>query len=108
MIEKLIGKRIKEQRMKCKLTQDELSEMIGISKNHLSAIERGIYRVQIDTLVDIINRLGCSADEIFCDVIDTGYKVRSSRLEDKLEGLSPETQTQILAVVETMIKNSIK
>ena len=68
-----IGRRIQEQRRKNKMTQEQLSEKLGISKNHLSAIERGIYRVQIDTLVMIMNCLGCTADDLFRDVIDRGY-----------------------------------
>lgn len=106
LIEVLIGKRIKEQRKKNKLTQEQLSEKLGISKNHLSAIERGVYRVQIETLVMIINCLGCTADDLFCDVIDKGYMIKSSRLSEKIEKLSPEEQNRILAVVDTLVENA--
>lgn len=108
MIERLIGERIKEQRKKNKLTQEQLSEKLGISKNHLSAIERGVYRVQIETLVMIINSLGCTADDLFCDVIDTGYKIRTNRLSEKIVKLPPEEQNKILAVVSTMVDNASK
>lgn len=108
LIEVLIGKRIKEQRKKNKLTQEQLSEKLGISKNHLSAIERGVYRVQIETLVMIINCLGCTADDLFCDVIDKGYIIKSSRLSEKIEKLSPEEQNRILAVVDTLVENAGK
>ena len=106
LIEVLIGKRIKEQRKKNKLTQEQLSEKLGISKNHLSAIERGVYRVQIETLVMIINCLGCTADDLFCDVIDKGYMIKSSRLSEKIEKLLPEEQNRILAVVDTLVENA--
>ena len=106
LIEVLIGKRIKEQRKKNKLTQEQLSEKLGISKNHLSAIERGVYRVQIETLVMIINCLGCTADDLFCDVIDKGYMIKSSGLSEKIEKLSPEEQNRILAVVDTLVENA--
>ena len=108
LIEVLIGKRIKEQRKKNKLTQEQLSEKLGISKNHLSAIERGVYRVQIETLVMIINSLDCTADDLFCDVIDKGYIIKSSRLSEKIEKLSPEEQNRILAVVDTLVENAGK
>ena len=106
LIEVLIGKRIKEQRKKNKLTQEQLSEKLCISKNHLSAIERGVYRVQIETLVMIINCLGCTADDLFCDVIDKGYMIKSNRLSEKIEKLSPEEQNRILAVVDTLVENA--
>ncbi len=106
MVEKEIGKRIKEYRKKCGLTQEQLAEKIDLSTNHLSAIERGRYGIKPDTLVQIINCIGCTADDIFCDVIDTGYKIRASRLTDLIEKLEPEEQSKIFDVVETMIKNA--
>lgn len=106
MIEKQIGVRIKEQRQKCHLTQEEFSARLGMSKNHYSAIERGLYRVQIETLVAIINSLGCTADDLFCDVIDTGYQIRSCRLSDEIANLTPEEQRRILAVVETLVSDA--
>lgn len=42
MNNKLIGIRIMQKRKELGLNQEKLSEQIGISKNHLSNIERGI------------------------------------------------------------------
>ena len=106
MIEKSVGIRIQERRKACGLTQEQLAEKIDLSPNHLSAIERGVYSIKLDTLVQIINCLGCTADDLFCDVIDSGYKNRASRLTDMLEGLKPEEQSNILDVVQTMIRNA--
>ena len=106
MIEKLIGKRIQEYRAKKGMTQDELAEILGVSTHHLSSLERGVYNIKLEMLVLIINTLGCTADDLFCDVIDSGYKARSSRLADRLEQLSTEEQAKILDVVEVMINNA--
>ncbi|MBE6700020.1 MAG: helix-turn-helix transcriptional regulator [Ruminococcaceae bacterium] len=106
MIEKAIGKRVQEFRKKKKLTQEQMAELVGLSHHHYSTLERGLYSIKLDTLVQIINILGCSADDIFCDVIDNGYKTRASRLSDMLAHLSPEEQAKIFDVVETMIKNA--
>jgi len=106
MIEKQIGARIKEQRQKCHLTQEDFSAQLGMSKNHYSAIERGLYRVQIETLVAIINCLGCTADDLFCDVIDKGYQRRSCRLSDEIANLPPDEQRRILAVVDTLVSSA--
>ena len=106
MIEKAIGKRIQEARKKKGLTQEKLAELIDVTPHFLSALERGIYNIKLDTLVQIINHLDCTADDIFCDVINNGYKSRSSRLSDKIETLSPEEQARIFDVVDAMIKNA--
>ena len=86
------------------MTQEVPAEKLGISKNHLSAIERGVYRVQIETLVMIINCLGCTADDLVCDEVDNGYQIRASRLSEKIEKLPPEEQNRILAVVDTLVE----
>lgn len=106
MIEKSIGKRIQELRKKKKLTQDQLAELIDVTPHFLSSLERGVYNIKLDTLVQIINHLDCSADDIFCDVINNGYKQRASRLSDSIEKLPPEEQNRILDVVEALVKTS--
>ena len=105
-VEKIIGKKIQEQRKKAKLTQEELSEMIDISPHYLSALERGIYNIKLETLVKILNCIGCSADEIFCDLVNKASAARANSLSQKLEMLPIEEQRKIFEVVDTMIKNA--
>lgn len=106
MIQKSIGKNIQFFRKRKGLTQEQLAEKISLSPNHLSAIERGVYQVKLDTLVEIMNCLDCSADDLFADEINCGYKIRASRLSDEIEQLSTEEQMKIFDVVEVMIKNA--
>ncbi len=104
MIEKSIGKRIQEYRKQKGLTQEKLAEMLGLSTNHISALECGKYGTKPELLVNIINILGCTADDIFCDVIDTGYKIRASKLSDELDKLHRESRDRILDVLESLLK----
>ena len=105
-MEKIIGKRIQEFRKKKGITQEELAEVIDISPHYLSALERGLYNIKLETLVKILNYLDCSADEIFCDVVNRSYAVTSNRLSERMKKLPIEEQNKILAVVELMINNS--
>jgi transcriptional regulator with XRE-family HTH domain len=43
-------------------TQEQLSEQIGISKNHLSSIERGLYVPTIQLIFKICSILGGTPD----------------------------------------------
>ena len=105
-MEKIIGKRIQEFRKKKGITQEELAEVIEISPHYLSALERGLYNIKLEILVKILNYLDCSADEVFCDVVNRSYAVTSSRLSERMKALPIEEQNKILAVVEIMINNS--
>lgn len=108
MIQKLIGKRIKMYRMAKGLTQENLAEKIGLSRNYYSAAERGIYSLSIDKIVEIINILDCTADDIFADVINKGYQVKSSLLSEKISKLPKEEQERIIAIVETLVETAKK
>ena len=64
---KAIGKRIKIARIKADLTQEKLSEMVGISPTHLSNIETGTTRVSLKAIISIANALNITSDDLLCD-----------------------------------------
>lgn len=92
MIEQEIGRRIKEIRKQKKIPQEKLAEMIGISPNYMSALERGAYNIKLELLVQIIDCLDITADDLFRDVIKNGYVNRTSRLSDEIATLPAEEQ----------------
>lgn len=106
MVQKIIGRRIQEIRKQRGLTQEQMAERVNISPHYLSALERGVYNIKLDLLVDILNVLNCSADEVFQDVVGSSSKIKASRLSEKLKGLPVHEQRKILEVIEIMIANS--
>ena len=85
------------------LHSKQFSEMVGISTNYLSDLERGVSSPRMDKLVTIINALGCSADEVFADVLENGYQVRASRLTDELAKLPPQKEERAFATFKKII-----
>ncbi|MBQ9802152.1 MAG: helix-turn-helix transcriptional regulator [Clostridia bacterium] len=100
---KKIGKRLQEQRKKKGYTQERFSEMIGVSPNYLSAVERGVNQLNYEALVHAMNLLDCSADDIFRDVVTRGLVVQSCELNEKLKELDPAERARILTVLDTLI-----
>lgn len=99
----LVGKRIKEYRIKAGLTQEELAERVGISPNYLSAIERGVKLVRLDKLVHIINQINCTADDILIDVLKKSYEKKTSVLLDTISTLPEQEQKRIYEVLNALI-----
>ena len=64
-IKLLLGKRIKELRVKRGLTQEQLSESIGICERNLSKIECGKSFVTAETLSNLIKALGIDIQDVF-------------------------------------------
>lgn len=64
-IKTLFGKRVKEIRNKCGITQEELAEKIGIGERNLSKIECGNNFVTAETLAKLLSALNIEASELF-------------------------------------------
>ncbi len=58
MIEKYIGKRIKEYRKKKEITQEEFAEKMGRSTHYYSSLERGVHNSGIGSSVSYARRKG--------------------------------------------------
>ncbi|MCL1844097.1 MAG: helix-turn-helix domain-containing protein [Defluviitaleaceae bacterium] len=66
----LLGKRIREERRKLDLTQEQLAEDVNITQPHVGQLERGERGISIDTLISISNRLGVTVDYLLSDYIE--------------------------------------
>lgn len=101
-----IGKNIREFREIKKLRQEDLAEKTDLTTNYIGMIERGEKIPSLETFINILNSLGVSADMVLSDVLDNGYKVKDSLLNEKLEKLVPEDRNRIYEVIDTMMKHS--
>ena len=107
-VKKSVGKKIKLFREKCGLTQEELSERVGLSQNYLSSIERGVSFPSPEKLVLIIDEIGVSADQLFEDVTKNSCQATASLLSERIKHLQAEEQQRILAVLEVLIQEAEK
>lgn len=101
-----IGKNIRKFRETKKLRQEDLAEKTDLTTNYIGMIERGEKIPSLETFINILNSLGVSADMVLSDVLDNGYTVKDSLLNEKLEKLVPEDRNRIYEVIDTMMKHS--
>lgn len=101
-----IGKNIRKFREIKKLRQEDLAEKTDLTTNYIGMIERGEKIPSLETFINILNSLGVSADMVLSDVLDNGYTVKDSLLNEKLEKLVPEDRNRIHEVIDTMMKHS--
>lgn len=99
----LIGKNIKNERTKQKLTQEQLSEKAGISTNFLACIEIGVRHGSFETYVNIANALHVTLDTITSEVVNS---CKQNPLKDRLnycfDNISPANQKLIVKIAEYM------
>lgn len=105
-VKQKIGKRIQKLRKAAGYTQQTFAELVGLSTNYLSDIERGVSTPRMDKFVMIMNTLRCSADDLFIDVIEYGYKVKASKLSERINSLPVDKQNKAIAILEAYLSDS--
>lgn len=103
---KTIGMNIRKYRLAKKLRQEDLAEKTGLSVNYIGMLERGEKIPALETFIDIINALGISADMVLADVLDVGYTVKNSILNEKFSKISTEDRERIYEVIDTLLRHS--
>ncbi len=101
-----VGKNIRKYRNSKKMRQEDLAEKAGLSVTYIGMVERAEKIPSIETFVAILNALEVSADMVLHDVLNTGYAVKDSLLNEKLSKVSPEDRQKIYDVIDTMIAHS--
>lgn len=82
---KEIGLRIKAIRRERRLTQEELSERIGVGSQHISDIERGLTGMSVGILIDLCDELNADTNYI---LFGTSSQPSDDSFAKKLDGLS--------------------
>ncbi len=64
----IIGEKIKDLRLACDLTQEELADRCELTKGYISQLENDLTSPSIATLIDILSALGTDLKEFFSDI----------------------------------------
>ena len=107
---KSVGQKIAIKRMDAGLSQEKLSEMVGISKTALGKIERGESAPKADTLISVCRELHATPNEILPDYLsaNAGFDPEMLRMMEKVQSLSPSQKKQFYAMMDVVfsgIKN---
>jgi transcriptional regulator with XRE-family HTH domain len=91
----LVGRKIRRLRKERRLTQTELSSRIGIQQSDLSRMEKGEYRVSLDTLFKILAEFDVSIGEFFDDMAKESFTPREVQIVREFKSLAPTAQQEV-------------
>ena len=95
-----IGQRIRKIRKARNLSQEQLSEMVGISITHMIHIETGNTKLSLPVLVDLANALEVRTDDLLYDKVTAERSTATDTIVQLLEACT----TQQLRVIEDLVK----
>ena len=93
-MKELFGQRLREQRIKHRLTLEQLAEKSELSSNYIGMVERGLKEPGLATIVKLLNALNISADTLLCDLVPSASHVTDDEICKRLEGLTPIQKRQ--------------
>lgn len=94
-----IGLRIAQRRRELSLTQEKLAEMMDVSIQMISNLERGNKAIKIDNLIKLSSSLQVSTDYIL-----TGKRPEMVNLPEKMCKLSERDYKIVDALVDALIE----
>lgn len=100
-----LGQRIKEERLKLNLTQEQLAESIDISNSYMGQIERGERSLTLDTLVRLANRLGVTIDYLLQEYVSLDNDNFINQIKQIVQGRNSKQKQMALDVLKVMFSH---
>lgn len=97
-IKTVVGARIKEVRMRSKMTQAELAERTNLSVPYISHIEHGRKIPSVPALVNIANVLGVTSDALMYGVQDNDKTTYQTDMDELLDQCRNSEERKILYI----------
>ena len=94
-----IGARIAERRRQMSLTQENVAEMMEVSVQMISNLERGNKAIRIDNLIRLSQVLNVSTDYILTGRLTCA---EANCLSEKISRLSPRDHKAVEALVDCL------
>lgn len=102
-----IGKRIRKLRLSKKWTQNTLGDNAGITKIHVSHIERGTTKLSLPAIINIANALGTSVDYLLSENVKTSTPILQADIQKVVEDCTVYELSVILDTI-TLVKEAVR
>ena len=99
-----LGQKIRAERQKNNLSQDQLAELCEISTSYLGHIERGSRKMSLETLITVANVLNISLDYLLADNLTQSNSL-ISLLNSQLQTVSPAKAEQLTRIIKVLSIN---
>lgn len=93
----LLGERLRNRRTALGLTQESVSDQIGISLRYYQMLERGERKVSLDTLISLSRIMSISVDYLLFGNVAHAF---DNPMSDILNGLSPRQREDALKILQ--------
>ena len=98
-----LGKRLREERLHCGLTQEQVAEAINVSTTYIGLIEHGERSVTLDKLIALSLCLHVSVDYLLQEDIPLTNSTQEKQLLSLWHNASTQQREMILSVIRSIV-----
>ena len=102
--QKLFGKRIKELRKLNKLTQEQVSEMLGVFQKQIGNIETGVTFTTMNNLEKLAETFNVEIKDLF----DFEHKKERIQIENEIVSLIKNASDKDISLIYRLINSVLK
>lgn len=104
--EKVLGNAIRDSRIRLGITQEDLSEMVGITPTHLKHIESEHRKPSIEVLFKLVQILNISLDSLLLEQPDrSSFSETECTINALLKTCSDGEKNIVLDLIKSIQKN---
>lgn len=100
-----LGKRLREERMRCGMTQEQTAEYVNVSTTYVGLIERGERSVTLEKLILFAKCFHVTVDYLLQDAIPLTSSLQDKQLMSLWSSANDQERNLILSVIQSILNN---
>ncbi|MEY8521854.1 XRE family transcriptional regulator [bacterium 1XD8-76] len=100
-----LGKRLREERIQCGMTQEQVAESINVSTTYIGLIERGERSVTLEKLVLLAQCFHVTIDFLLQDSVAPTETIQDRQLLALWNAATEQQRDMILSIIQSVIKS---
>lgn len=101
-----LGKRIREERIHCGMTQEQVAEYINVSTTYVGLIERGERSVTLEKLILLARCFHVTIDYLLADFIPLSNSMQDKMLLSLWNSAGEQERNMILSIIQSVLNGS--
>jgi transcriptional regulator with XRE-family HTH domain len=104
----VLGKRIREERLRCNLTQEQTAEYINVSTAYIGLIERGERSVTLEKIIALAECFHITVDYLLQDVLPPTSSTLDRQMLQLWHSASASEKNMILSIMKSVLNTNQK
>lgn len=104
----ILGRRLREERLHCGMTQEQVAEYINVSTTYVGLVERGERSVTLEKLILLARCFHVTIDYLLADSLPVTDSVQDKMMLSLWHSAGEQEKSMILSIMQSVMHTSHK